>query len=246
MPWQQMVADVATEYDPVTLLPAYREVIVSVPRQSGKTTEELVVTLDCGLMRGAPKRMAYTAQTGQDARAKVINDWYPTLKRSPFKPAITRMLRGAAETAMDFRTGSRLEVLATAEEAGHGRVLDLGFIDEAFADEDDRREQALLPAMATRADAQLWVLSTMGTGNSNYLNRKVTAGRIAAETERNPEIGRAFLDAGPRRMKAAPLLCRTCSTTSRRPEARLGWPIQRAWMPMVSMRPPVSSASSSI
>lgn len=27
--------------------------------------------------------------------------------------------------------------------------------------------------------------------------------RIAAETERNPEIGRAFLDAGPRRMKAA-------------------------------------------
>lgn len=182
MPWQQMVADVATEYDPVTLLPAYREVIVSVPRQSGKTTEELVVTLDCGLMRGAPKRMAYTAQTGQDARAKVINDWYPTLKRSPFKPAITRMLRGAAETAMDFRTGSRLEVLATAEEAGHGRVLDLGFIDEAFADEDDRREQALLPAMATRADAQLWVLSTMGTGNSNYFNRKVTAGRIAAET----------------------------------------------------------------
>lgn len=182
MPWQQQVVDVATEYDPVTGIPAYREAIVTVPRQSGKTTIELDVMLDRALMWGGPKRIAYTAQTGQDARAKVINDWWPVLRRSPFKSAITRMLRGAAETAMDFRSGSRLEVLATAEEAGHGRILDLGFIDEAFADTDERREQALLPAMATRADAQLWILSTMGTGDSVYLNRKVAAGRLAAET----------------------------------------------------------------
>lgn len=181
MPWQQLVADVAGEYDPITELPAYREVVVTVPRQSGKTTEIIVLQLDRALMRGRPQRLAYTAQTGLDARQKIINDVYPMLRRSGFKAAVSRMLRGAAETAIEFRGGSRLEVLASAEEAGHGRTIDQGVIDEAFADEDDRREQAILPAMATRPDAQLFVFSTMGTQRSTYLNRKVATGRAAAE-----------------------------------------------------------------
>lgn len=181
IPWQQLVADVAGEYDPVTGIPAYREIIVSVPRQSGKTTEELVFAVDRATLWGRPQRIAYTAQTGLDARQKVINDFWPQLGRSPFKVSISRMLRGAAETAMEFKSGSRIEVLASAEEAGHGRTIDQAFIDEAFADEDERREQGLLPAMATREDAQLFVYSTMGTQRSAYFNRKVAAGRAAAE-----------------------------------------------------------------
>lgn len=70
--------------------------------------------------------------------------------------------------------------MASSKSSGHGRTLDLGVIDEAFDDTDDRREQAMIPAMATRADAQLWVVSTMGTDESVYLNRKVEAGRAAA------------------------------------------------------------------
>lgn len=181
MPWQQLVADVAGEYDAATGLPAYREIVVTVPRQSGKSTEQLVLVLDGALMRDRPFRSAYTAQTGLDARQKVINDFWPLLRRSPFRAALFRVLRGAAETAIEFRSGSRLEVLASAEDAGHGRTLDQAFIDEAFADEDDRREQAMLPAMATRPDGQLFVFSTMGTGRSAYLNRKVATGRAAVE-----------------------------------------------------------------
>lgn len=179
MPWQQLIADVGGEFDPVTGKPAYREIVVTVPRQSGKTTEELVFTLDRSLMWGKPQRSAYTAQTGLDARQKVINDFWPLIKHSPFNHAVTRVLRGAAETAIVFKNDSRLDVLATAEDSGHGRTLDLGIVDEAFADEDDRREQALLPAMATRRDAQLLVFSTMGTQKSSFLNRKVDAGRAA-------------------------------------------------------------------
>ena len=40
MPWQRDAAAVALEYDPATGLPAYGIVIVSTPRQSGKTTLE--------------------------------------------------------------------------------------------------------------------------------------------------------------------------------------------------------------
>lgn len=181
MPWQQMVADVAGEYDAASGLPIYREVIVTVPRQSGKTTLQLALTLDRSLMWGRPCRIAYTAQTGLDARQKMVNDWGPMLRRSPFRVAIDRELKGAAETAIEFTTGSRVEVLASAEEAGHGRTLDLGLIDEAFADEDDRREQAIVPAMTTIRDAQMYVFSTMGTGRSTFLNRKVATGRALVE-----------------------------------------------------------------
>lgn len=181
MPWQQMVADVAGEYDAASGIPIYREVIVTVPRQSGKTTLQLALTLDRSLMWGRPCRTAYTAQTGLDARQKMVNDWMPMLRRSPFKVTIDRELRGAAETAIEFSTGSRVEVLASAEEAGHGRTLDQGLIDEAFADEDDRREQAIVPAMTTIRDAQMFVFSTMGTGRSTFLNRKVATGRALVE-----------------------------------------------------------------
>lgn len=181
MPWQRMVADVAGEYDEATGNPIYREVIVTVPRQSGKTTLELDLTLDRSLMWGRPCRVAYTAQTGLDARQKMVNDWMPMLRRSPFRATIDRELRGAAETAIEFRTGSRVEVLTNSDDSGHGRTLDVGFIDEAFADEDDRREQSIVPAMTTVRDAQVFIFSTMGTGRSTFLNRKVTTGRALVE-----------------------------------------------------------------
>lgn len=181
MPWQRMVADVAGEYDESSGLPIYREVIVTVPRQSGKTMLQLVEVLDRSLMWGRPCRVAYTAQTGLDARQKMVNDWMPMLRHSPFRVTIDRELRGAAETAIEFTSGSRVEVLASAEEAGHGRTLDLGLIDEAFADEDNRREQAIVPAMTTIRDAQMFVFSTMGTGRSAFLNRKVATGRALVE-----------------------------------------------------------------
>ena len=38
MPWQSLIADVGCEIDGDTGLPAYRRVIVTVPRQQGKTT----------------------------------------------------------------------------------------------------------------------------------------------------------------------------------------------------------------
>jgi hypothetical protein len=70
--------------------------------------------------------------------------------------------------------------VASSESAGHGKTIGLGVIDEAFDDVDNRREQALLPAMRTVRDAQLVICSTMGTQTSTYLNAKVDAGRMLA------------------------------------------------------------------
>jgi hypothetical protein len=109
----------------------------------------------------------------------LIDDQAPLLLDSPFKVAVSKVHKAQGNEAIVFRNGSRIDVLASTDSAGHGRTLDLPILDEVFADVDDRREQALLPAMATRRDAQLFVVSTMGTEGSTYLNRKVEAGRSA-------------------------------------------------------------------
>lgn len=183
MPWQQLVADVGTEYDEETGLPFWREIVVAVPRQSGKTSLVLAFELERAIRRATVQRIAYTAQTGWDARRKLIDDQAPMVMGSPLKAAVSRILRGSGNESIIFKNGSRIDVLASSDSAGHGRTIDLAVIDEAFSDTDDRREQALLPAMATRPAAQLLVVSTMGTEASVFLNRKIAAGRASIEDD---------------------------------------------------------------
>lgn len=186
MPWQQLVADVATEYDPVSGVPFYREVIVTVPRQSGKTTLLLALEVERA-MRG-DQRIFYSAQTGWDATRKLLDDQAPILEKSKLSHAMKRVLRGAGNVAFVFKNGSMIQPMAGTSGSGHGRVMDMGVIDEAFDDQDDRREQAMIPAMATRQDAQLFVISTAGTDQSLYFNRKVAAGRAAVMDGRTSGI----------------------------------------------------------
>lgn len=195
MPWQQLVVDVAGEQvqnEGGLWVPAFRSVVFTVPRQSGKTTVVLGQELDRAINWDTPQHVVYTAQTGQDARSKLIKDQVPVLKKSRLNVAIRKVLQGSAYTAVEFHNGSRIEALATAEDAAHGRTVGLAVIDEAMSDYDDRREQGLLPAMLTVADAQLWVASTAGTDKSVYLKRKVDEGRDAVA--RNVTSGTAFFE----------------------------------------------------
>ena len=181
MPWQADVVGVFGEQ--LDGRPAYRELVLTVPRQSGKTTLILAIMLHRALFYGKPQRIAYTAQTGHDARQKLLDDFVPIIERSPFANLVDRVYRANGDEAVIFSNGSRIEVLRNSISAGHGRTLDLAIIDEAFADEDDVREQALLPTMATKKDAQIVVVSTAGTERSLYLKRKVDQGRAASEAD---------------------------------------------------------------
>jgi len=188
MPWQQLVADIALEVVPETGLLAYREVWFSVMRQSGKTTLALPMQVHRCIapVWGSPQRVVYTAQTGWEAKTKFLEDQVPILQASPLGKLVTkagggRIRRAQGDWGANFGgTGGSIDVLGSSPSAGHGRTLDLGVIDEAWKDEDDRREQAILPAMVTRPMAQMLGFSTMGTDASTYLNRKVETGRTAA------------------------------------------------------------------
>lgn len=205
MPWQQLVADVAGEIDPATGQLWYTEVVITVPRQSGKTTLVNSVTTHRATVMarrlGRRQVMAYTAQTGLAARQKLEREFAEALRQSRhFREVDNPKLRPRSAVEWMYRANSgdehilfgRLKSILMAKpptpKAGHGDVLDLGFIDEAFSRQDDAVEQAMQPAMLTRPSAQLWVVSTAGDDNplqniqSFYLWDKVEAGRARCES----------------------------------------------------------------
>lgn len=173
-------------------IPVYREAIVLMPRQCAKTTTTLILELHRAILWGSPQVIGYTAQTGWDARRKLIDDQVPLIESSPLAASVKRVYRGAGMESVKFVNGSRIDVMPSTPTAGHGRTIDLAILDEAMSDEDDRREQAILPAMATRREAQLFVISTAGTQSSLYLRRKVDQGRAIVEA--GVEAGVAYFE----------------------------------------------------
>jgi Phage Terminase len=181
MPWQQQVANVALEVDPETKLLAYRQVVLTVPRQSGKTTLLLAVMVHRALSFGGRQRIIYTAQDRLSAHKKWENEHVPLLESSRKMRGRFTIRRQRGEESIRWRNGSLHSLTAPTEKATHGDVLDLAVIDEAFAREDDRVEQGMKPAMITRDQPQLWIVSTAGNRKSAYLRGKVEAGRSAVE-----------------------------------------------------------------
>ncbi|SET43161.1 terminase large subunit domain-containing protein [Nonomuraea wenchangensis] len=177
MPWQQYVVDVALEYDPNTGLLFYEEVVLTVPRQSGKTTLLLSAMVQRAIGFGEKQRIIYTAQNRISARKKWEDEHVETLRKSKEFKKLFSVRKQLGQEAIRWNNGSTHGIESNTEKAGHGETLDMGVIDEAFAQEDDRLEQAFKPAMSTRPLAQLWVLSTAGNAKSTYLRSKVDAGR---------------------------------------------------------------------
>jgi len=196
MPWQQYVADVALEIDPDTGRLAYSKFGLTVPRQSGKTTLVLAKAVHRGMATeffGRRQKIVYTAQTREKAREKWEEDFATVLEENRyFGPKIKVQKRNGSEH-IRFPNSTRFGIESNTEKAGHGGTIDEAYIDEAFAQQDRRLEQAFRPAMITRVNKQLGVLSTAGwLGESPYLEEEVAAGRLAVAKGRT--TGRCYFE----------------------------------------------------
>jgi hypothetical protein len=183
MPWQVALADQALECDERGHL-VYGEVRVTVPRQSGKSTILLAKNVQrmvdaAGL--GGRQQLVYTAQTRLKAKHKLLDIWAEDLTAARRFAGRWKLRRTIGEESIRWHDGSIWGIDSTTETAGHGDTLDGGDVDEAWAQVDDRVEQAMEPAMMTRPWAQLWIVSTAGTERSVYLRGKVDSGRKMAE-----------------------------------------------------------------
>ena len=181
MPWQRLVADVAMELD--TERPgewAYPTVVVSVPRQSGKTALMRAVAAD-RLLAYRDHVIQMTAQTGKDAR-KRWDQIVDALGVNQHPKAFKKLASRGSEALTYTRTGSVLSPFAPTPTAVHGDSLNLVMIDEAWAFDEESGTAltaAINPTFATVLDSQLWIVSTKGTAKSAYLNRLIAQGRKA-------------------------------------------------------------------
>jgi phage terminase large subunit-like protein len=177
LPWQRLVLSVALEQARGRM--AYRDCLISVPRQSGKSTLTLA-RIVWQLAERPGSRILYGAQTRVAARQKMLSGWWPRLAASPLGGDL-KLFRGFGNETIEHANGSMLQLLSAAESAGHGETCDLVVVDEAWIHPDSRVEQSVRPTMATRKDAQLWAVSTAGTARSLWWKAKLDAGIAAAQ-----------------------------------------------------------------
>jgi phage terminase large subunit-like protein len=177
LPWQRLVLSTALERS--GRWPAYRDVAISVPRQSGKSS--LALSLIVWKLLSEPNQLVlYSAQSRVAARRKLLHTWHPRILQSPLAPRF-RLFRGFGSESLSADNNSRLELLSATESAGHGETTDLVIIDEAWVHQDPSIEQSVRPTMATSRAAQMWACSTAGTLKSAWWRSKLDAGRTAAE-----------------------------------------------------------------
>lgn len=179
MPWQRQVADVATErlsngdY-------AYEIVIVTVPRQSGKTTLLGPLMLHRALIN-AGRRVFYTAQTQKDANSR-MEDVMKLVKGSALDEPITKAMRSPGKFGLKLPNDAALQTFAPVASALHGETPPLVVLDEFWEyDEilgDALLEGAIFPSqLQLEGNRQVWLVSTAGTAASVFMRKWVERGR---------------------------------------------------------------------
>jgi hypothetical protein len=176
MPWQQYVADVGGEVDDAGRF-VYSLLIVTVPRQSGKTSIKQAQAVQRALAK--PRRRLWdTAQTGQDARDK-HRELADAIMGSPLRELVAERRQAAGSEGLTFANGSTLRPHPPTRDALHGRQSDHNDIDEGWAFDELRGGellQAIVPTQATRPGAQTWVWSTRGDRSSAWFHGLIEQG----------------------------------------------------------------------
>lgn len=176
-PWQHAANSVALELDDNGRL-KYHTVLVSVPRQCGKTTNDMVVSTTRTLIQPGA-RVWYTAQTGQSARERWIKEVARPVETR--LPGLAKIKLGQGDTRLIVtETGSEFRPMPPGAEYLHGEQSDMVTIDEAWVHSEVAGAallQAIDPTFLTRAGTplgtQLWYSSTMGTGDSTWWHNKL-------------------------------------------------------------------------
>jgi len=177
MPWQRYVADVAGEVDARGRY-VHPLVVVSVPRQSGKSTLMLAQGLHRAL-QGPARKVWHTAQSGRHANEKQ-REFVELVGRSRLADAVRGKPRMAAGSmSLTLVNGSTLKPHPPLRDSLHGEQGDHNDIDEGWSFDEVHGAalfQAIGPTHATRPGAQTFVWSTRGDAASTWFHRLIDRG----------------------------------------------------------------------
>jgi len=187
MAWQRQVADVALEVDEAGRF-CYQLVLVTVPRQAGKTTLFGAV-LDHRALIVPRARCWFTQQSGKHAVDWLINEHWPLL--GPFVPKVHLRRAAGSEHIKWLPSGGLIRPFPPTPDGLHGKTSDLVVVDEPWSFDPVRGgqlDQAIVPTQAARPNAQVWKLSTAGDASSVWWLGTVEAGRAAVKAGRTSGI----------------------------------------------------------
>lgn len=188
MPWQQYVADVACEIDPNTGWWAYDKVVLTVQRRAGKTALDNGVKVD--RMATTPRGKLWTsAQGGEEAIAawRELCGEGGVLDRSPLRRKVRTYTTTGKERTIWTPTGAELSPIPPNGDKLHGKAVDSLHLDELWvydAEQAAKMKAGYRPTFLT-TNAQAWLVSTMGSDQSVWLNQERDEGRRAVELGAN-------------------------------------------------------------
>lgn len=193
MPWQRYANAITNEIDPYHPRRwRYDLVVVTVPRQAGKSTWELG-TLGHRVIAFNRRNSIMTAQTGKDARKRwdsLVKDLDAKKKKADWKVRES----GGSERLTYLRRDSSLSPFAPTPKSVHGDTINDVGIDEGWAFDDVsgyELETAVAPTQLTVSDSQMIIVSTRGTHKSTWLNALIKRGR---ESVNDPNSRMAYLE----------------------------------------------------
>lgn len=167
-PHQRRIAEVAGE-----ILPnghyAYPVVIVTVPRQSGKTTAAYDVALGRGRAY-VDYRCRYATHQGTITSDRFA-DWFLEIERARLEKYLKMRRSRGTEGIVWRRRGSYFQAFTAKDGALRSAALDLVVVDEAQEHDDvmgEALKRTITPTFSTRPRRQLWIVFTAGTDASTY------------------------------------------------------------------------------
>lgn len=177
-PWQRYSLRVMSELNADGSY-KYKNVLISVPRQSGKTLLCSII-LTARSLKKPGFRAFYTAQTGALARERFFEMTDDVEKSVIGRKVVVR--RAAGSSRIDFFNGSRFQPFVPNAQALHGFTGSLAIYDELFV-WDEAQFNGLLsgsvPALQTKLDKQHLYVSTQGHAESTALNGMIEKGKLA-------------------------------------------------------------------
>ncbi|WP_246817218.1 MULTISPECIES: terminase [unclassified Corynebacterium] len=177
MPWQRLAACVigARREDG---RPRWPFIVITVPRQSGKTTLCNAVQFHRAVSLPGAK-VWYTCDTGQKARQKWL-ELVDDVAASPFHAPFVKVLKTNGSEAIKIPSlRSQIRPHPPTEDSLHSEQSDMNIIDEAWSfDEPEAAAlmQAITPTQATRPHRQTIIISTMGSAESTWFHGLVDQG----------------------------------------------------------------------
>jgi hypothetical protein len=187
MPWQEYVADVLGEVDADGRY-CYKFGIITVPRQSGKTTLDGAL-MDHRALVIPRARVWFTMQSGKDAVDWLINEHWPIV--AGFGREVQLRRAAGSEHIRWRRSSGLIRPFPPTPDGLHSKISDLVVVDECWAFDLQRGrdiDQAIVPTQATRPNAQVVKVSTAGDATSTWWLGTVEQGRAAARAGRTSGI----------------------------------------------------------